>query len=94
MHARRRFSAAMRLLILFLFALIPSLFAAKPNILMIAVDDLRPQLRCYGVVQVHSPNLDRLASQSLLFKRAYCMVPTCGASRASLMTNAAFSAWR
>jgi iduronate 2-sulfatase len=87
MPARRRFSAAMRLLILFLFALIPSLFAAKPNILMIAVDDLRPQLRCYGVEQVHSPNLDRLASQSLLFKRAYCMVPTCGASRASLMTS-------
>jgi arylsulfatase A-like enzyme len=87
MHARRRFSAAMRLLIFFLFALTPSLFAAKPNILMIAVDDLRPQLRCYGVEQVHSPNLDRLASQSLLFKHAYCMVPTCGASRASLMTS-------
>lgn len=61
--------------------------AEKPNILMIAVDDLRPQLRCYGVEQVHSPNMDRLASRSLLFDRAYCMVPTCGASRASLMTS-------
>lgn len=77
----------MKRLILTLFALCSSLFAAKPNILMIAVDDLRPQLRCYGVEQVHSPNLDRLASQSLLFIRAYCMVPTCGASRASLMTS-------
>lgn len=77
----------MNRLILLLFALCPSLFAAQPNILMIAVDDLRPELRCYGVEQVHSPNLDRLASQSLLFNRAYCMVPTCGASRASLMTS-------
>jgi arylsulfatase A-like enzyme len=65
-----------------------SLFAAdKPNILFIAVDDLRPQLACYGQSQVQSPNLDRLAAQGVLFERAYCMVPTCGASRASLMTS-------
>ncbi len=61
--------------------------AEKPNILMIAVDDLRPQLHCYGVEHVVSPNIDRLAAGSLLFERAYCMVPTCGASRASLMTS-------
>jgi iduronate 2-sulfatase len=59
----------------------------RPNILMIAVDDLRPQLGCYGVERVHSPNIDRLASGALMFERAYCMVPTCGASRASLMTS-------
>jgi arylsulfatase A-like enzyme len=54
---------------------------------MIAVDDLRPQLKCYGVEHVVSPNIDRLAAQGLQFNRAYCMVPTCGASRASLMTS-------
>lgn len=59
----------------------------RPNILMIAVDDLRPQLKCYGAGHVHSPNMDRLAAQGVLFNRAYCMVPTCGASRASLMTS-------
>jgi iduronate 2-sulfatase len=61
--------------------------ADRPNILFIAVDDLRPQLRCYGVEHVVSPNIDQLASQGLMFNRAYCMVPTCGASRASLMTS-------
>ena len=59
----------------------------RPNVLFIAVDDLRPQLGCYGQQQIHSPNIDRLAAGGVVFERAYCMVPTCGASRASLMTG-------
>ncbi len=59
----------------------------KPNVLFIAVDDLRPQLGCFGVEPMQTPNIDRLAKQGVLFERAYCMVPTCGASRASLMTG-------
>ncbi|NDV61882.1 sulfatase-like hydrolase/transferase [Puniceicoccales bacterium CK1056] len=58
-----------------------------PNILFIAVDDLRPELGAYGVEEVISPNIDRLASQGTLFSQAYCQVPVCGASRASLMTG-------
>lgn len=58
-----------------------------PNVLFIAVDDLRPELGCYGKAHIHSPNIDALASSGTLFRRAYCMVPTCGASRASLMTG-------
>jgi iduronate 2-sulfatase len=61
--------------------------AERPNVLFIAVDDLRPELRCYGATHIHSPNIDRLAKCSMLFERAYCMVPTCGASRSSLMTS-------
>ena len=61
--------------------------ARKPNVLFIAIDDLRPQLGCYGFKQMQTPNIDRLASQGVVFERAYCMVPTCGASRASLMTG-------
>ena len=61
--------------------------AERPNVLFIAVDDLRPELACYGKVHIHSPNIDRLANEGVLFERAYCMVPTCGASRASLMTG-------
>lgn len=64
-----------------------SSFADRPNILMIAVDDLRPQLASYGRTDIHSPNIDRLAASGTRFDRAYCMVPTCGASRASLMSG-------
>ncbi|XCF05425.1 sulfatase [Tamlana crocina] len=61
----------------------------KPkNILFIAVDDLRPELNFYGANHIQSPNLDKLASESLVFNRAYCNVPVCGASRASLLTGA------
>ncbi|MFC1607472.1 sulfatase [Candidatus Latescibacterota bacterium] len=59
----------------------------KPNILFIPVDDLRPQLGCYGHTQMFSPNIDRLASEGILFSRTYCQVPVCGASRASLLTG-------
>jgi len=61
--------------------------ADKPNVLFIAVDDLRPQLSVYGQSSMKTPNFDRLAQRCVLFERAYCMVPTCGASRASLMTS-------
>ena len=67
-----------------------SLFAADkktPNVLFIAVDDLRPQLGCYGHKQMISPNIDRLASEGVTFLRSYCQVPVCGASRASLLTG-------
>lgn len=61
--------------------------AQKPNILFIAVDDLRPSIGCYGDTAAITPNLDRLASQGVLFNRAYCQVAVCNPSRASLMTG-------
>lgn len=59
----------------------------KPNILFIAVDDLRPELGCYGNKIVKSPNIDRLAKEGTLFENHYVHVPTCGASRFSLLTG-------
>jgi len=44
----------------------------QPNILFIAVDDLRPELGCYGKSHVISPNIDRLAAEGFLAERAYC----------------------
>lgn len=59
----------------------------KPNILFIAVDDLRPELGAYGNSIIHSPNIDRLAKQGILFRNHYVNVPTCGASRYALLTG-------
>jgi iduronate 2-sulfatase len=61
--------------------------ADKPNVLFLAIDDLRPELKCYGSSQVNTPNIDKLASEGITFSRAYCQVPVCGASRASLLTG-------
>ena len=60
--------------------------AGKKNVLFIFVDDLRTELGCYGS-PVQTPNIDRLASQSVVFRNAYCNVPVSGASRASLLTG-------
>jgi iduronate 2-sulfatase len=60
--------------------------AAGPNVLLITVDDLRPELGCYGA-PVHSPNIDRLAKQGTLFERAYVQCALCMPSRASVLTG-------
>lgn len=49
-------------------------FISLGNILLIVVDDLRPALRCYGDAVAITPNIDALASKSLLFKNAYAQV--------------------
>lgn len=59
----------------------------KRNILFIAVDDLRPELGCYGKSQIHSPNLDKLAAAGVLFERAYCQQAVCSPTRTSLLTG-------
>ncbi|SHJ11429.1 sulfatase [Pseudozobellia thermophila] len=60
----------------------------RPNILFIAIDDLRPEIGAYGSEIAITPNLDTLASEGILFERAYCQEAICSPSRASLMTGA------
>ena len=59
----------------------------KYNVLFVSIDDLRPQLGCYGDEMVISPNLDQFAKESIMFKRAYCQQALCSASRASILTG-------
>ncbi|MBT3540532.1 MAG: iduronate-2-sulfatase, partial [Opitutae bacterium] len=47
--------------IFFLISLLKSFLIGKPHILFIAIDDLRPELGCYGSPIAKSPNLDKLA---------------------------------
>ncbi|MEX2112276.1 MAG: sulfatase, partial [Pirellulales bacterium] len=61
--------------------------AERPNVLFIAVDDLRTELSCYSATHIHSPNIDRLAAGGTTFLRAYCQQAVCSPSRSSLMTG-------
>ena len=57
------------------------------NVLFIAVDDLRPELGCYGVKHAQSPHIDSFAKEAVVFDKHYVQVPTCGASRYSMLTG-------
>src|SRR5262245_2003649 len=59
---------------------------ARPNVLFIAVDDLRPALGCYGHPDVQTPHIDRLARRGVVFTRAYAQQSVCNASRTSMLT--------
>ena len=71
------------------FVILHSSLAAQPlNVLFIAVDDLRPELDCYGAAHMKTPNIDRIAANGLLFERAYCQVAVCNPSRSSVLSGA------
>jgi arylsulfatase A-like enzyme len=60
----------------------------KPNLLFLWTDEQRPDtLAVYGNRRIHAPNLNKLASESTVFKRAYCTQPVCTPSRSSIMTG-------
>jgi len=60
----------------------------RPNVLFIAIDDLRDWVGYLGKnTQVKTPNLDRLAARGLHFTHSYCAAPVCNASRAALLSG-------
>ncbi len=72
-------------LLLTSFTALPA--AERPNVLFIAIDDLRPEIGAYGVHRAVTPNIDRLAAKSMRFDRAYVTYPLCLPSRASMLTG-------
>ncbi len=61
--------------------------ARRKNVLFLAIDDLRPELGCYGHPMVKSPNIDALAKSGVVFDMTYCQQAVCGPTRASLLTG-------
>ena len=87
MNVRLDFGFMLVCTVLFGLPASPSIAAERPNVLFIAVDDLRPELACYGKAYMHSPNIDRLAATGVRFDRAYCQQAVCGATRNSLLSG-------
>ena len=58
-----------------------------PNVLFIAIDDLRPELASYKADGIYTPNINRLASKGMQFNGAYCQYPVCNSSRSSFLTG-------
>ncbi|NDI06097.1 MAG: iduronate sulfatase, partial [Rhodobacteraceae bacterium] len=62
--------------------------STSPNIIFIMADDHASKaISAYGCGINNTPNIDRLANEGTMFSKAYCNVPVCGASRASVMTG-------
>ena len=70
---------------IFALGLAKAVAAAKPNVLLLLVDDLKPAMGCYGDKQAITPNMDALAKRGVRFDLAYCNQAVCAPSRFTLM---------
>ncbi|MAD58945.1 MAG: hypothetical protein CMB81_01255 [Flammeovirgaceae bacterium] len=87
-YKNQMFRSFIRNLLLIYFLLISSIsFSQKPNIIWITVEDISPTLSMYGDSTAKTPNLDELASESLIFTEAFTTVGVCSPSRSSLITG-------
>lgn len=65
----------------------------KLNVLFIAVDDLRPELGCYGNGYMHTPNIDKLASEGRIFRNHFVHAAASGPSRSTLLSGRRTLSW-
>ena len=78
----------MKRFLMILFAVTTlSAAANKPNILFLSMDDLKPELGCFGSEFVKTPNIDRLAARGRAFTNHHVQQAICGPSRASMFTG-------
>ena len=62
--------------------------AQKPNIIILLADDLsKYEVSAYGVDHIHTPNIDQIGKEGVVFEDAYVTAPTCAPSRAGIMTG-------
>lgn len=74
-------------LVPFVLFVVPSHGSEKPNVLMIIVDDLKPNIGSFGDSQAITPALDKLSARGTVFLNSHCQQAVCGASRASALTG-------
>ncbi|MGY8695650.1 MAG: sulfatase family protein, partial [Verrucomicrobiia bacterium] len=77
----------LRLLLPLIVLAIASAHAAERNIIFIVTDDQSPTLGCYGDPVAHSPAVDKLAEDGMLFRRAYATTASCSASRSVILSG-------
>ncbi|MBS0209037.1 MAG: sulfatase [Planctomycetes bacterium] len=81
-------SAISRLLMtLVVVGVATTVMAKQPNILWLVGENLSHDLGCYGAGHVHTPNLDRLATEGVRFTRAFATNPACAPSRSAFFTG-------
>lgn len=77
-----------KFLVLILFSfLVNVLHAERPNILWICVEDASPHIGCYGEKAIQTPNIDKLASEGVLFEKAFVSAPVCSSSRSAMVSG-------
>jgi N-sulfoglucosamine sulfohydrolase len=59
----------------------------KPNIVWIMMEDWGYDLSCYGAPLIQTPNIDRFASEGMLYRNSFCTAPVCSPSRSAMMTG-------